>query len=453
MNQQFRLFAGKRRRVGALADDEQVGAAIAIEVADEIEPRVDHRDVAEHGIGGVGERALAVAQGPQAREGAGHGWGRDDRHGHKVKITVVIEVDKLGFGEIGECAGGERAGGVGEKRAGFEDGEAGGGEAAGGGGERAVSATEIAGGGAGGFVQGPGGDEAGAVGGQRFAEGGGDLSGGAPDVPDAHLARIAGEGGIIGAAVGEISDADAERYGGRGEQSAGGGAGGDDRAVNEEAGGGAVFQDGGDVRPRAEGKSGGRDEFAVTPSGARGGDEGEFGAVAIELEGEADERVGAAGGEALAHEPGVGSVAGQVEPALEGERCAGGEVGGGGGAERGSAEGGDVGLRGRDEGGLGAEGGKERSESEEERQGTWDESHRRAVGFELGREKQSGGHNSGRRRRAAPGAESVAWGQGPDFPTKEIRRRWARWTARFSGPTAAAGVGRSGLLAVQLCSS
>ena len=220
-------------------------------------------------------------------------------------------------------------GGDGEKRAGFEDGKAGGGEAAGGGGERAVSATEIAGGGTGGIVQGPGGDEAGAVGGQRFAEGGGNLSGGAPDVPDAHLARIAGEGGIVRTAVGEISDADAERDGGRGERSAGGGAGGDDRAVNEEAGGGAVFQDGGDVRPRAEGKIGGRDKFAVTAGDAGGGEEGEFGAVAIELEGEADEGIGAAGGEALAHEPGVGSVAGQVEPALEGERCAGGEVGGG----------------------------------------------------------------------------------------------------------------------------
>lgn len=55
-------------------------------------------------------------------------------------------------------------------------------------------------------------------------------------------------------------------------------------------------------------------------------------------------------GEALADEPGEGSVAGKAEPAPEGECCAGGEVGGGGGAERVGADGGDVGLRGRSEG-------------------------------------------------------------------------------------------------------
>ena len=114
---------------------------------------------------------------------------------------------------------------------------------------------------------------------------------------------------------------------------------------------------------RMQRERGGSRQFPIGAHGSRGMDKHRLGAGWVELQRKAEEGIGAAVHEALAHEPSVGRVSGQVEPALEGERGAGGEVGGGGGAERCGADGGDVSLRGRGERTLGAKGGKERSES------------------------------------------------------------------------------------------
>jgi hypothetical protein len=199
--QETGLLAGKRREIVTVASEENIGAAVAVEIADELVARMDERDGAEDGVGDVGEGAGGVAEGAEARGGAAGGLGVIELGVDGVEIAVGVEVEEHALVQGARGGVVARRNGIGVERAGVDEAGAGRGQASGG--EGGPGGGEFAqGAGARLVVEGPGGDEAGAVGRERLAEGGGDLGGGAGNRPEAHLAGVAGEGIKIGAAVG-----------------------------------------------------------------------------------------------------------------------------------------------------------------------------------------------------------------------------------------------------------
>ena len=65
LDENFRLFAGKGWHIGAVADHDEVGAAVPVEIGDDRMTRVYHGNITQYLGGDVAESAIRIAEGAE----------------------------------------------------------------------------------------------------------------------------------------------------------------------------------------------------------------------------------------------------------------------------------------------------------------------------------------------------------------------------------------------------